>query len=370
MKENTRQQQIVHTGYIGIATNVLVVIGKAAVGLASGSIAIILDAVNNLADALSSLVTIIGVKLAGRPADDKHPFGYGRIEYFAAIIVAALILIAGGTSLKESIQGILEPSSMDFSLVSLIIIATTIIIKMLLGIYTKRRGKALSSDALISSGTECLFDCVVSVATLISALIFYMSGLNIDSWLAAIISCLIIKAGIEMLMSPINELLGSRSSVELTSAIKQRVKETTGVRGVYDVVIHNYGPEQNFGALHVEVDDTTNAADLHQLTRQIQILLIHEFGIFFTVGFYAHHHEGTPAAAEEAKVRKYVAAQSGVLGMHGFYINHTDKIVSFDIVYSFKVHTPITLRQQAKDWLAKEYPGYTYYIGLDRNYSE
>lgn len=370
MKENTRQQQIVRTGYVGIATNVLVVIGKAAVGFASGSIAIMLDAVNNLADAMSSLVTIVGVKLAGRPADDKHPFGYGRIEYFAAIIVAALILVAGGTSLKESIQGILSPSEMDFSLVSLAIIAATIVVKLLLGIYTKRKGKELSSDALISSGTESMFDCVVSAATLISALIFYLSGLNIDSWLAAVISCLIIKAGIEMLMSPIGELLGSRQSVELTAAVKQRVKEATGVRGVYDVVLHNYGPEQNMGALHVEVDDTMTAADLHHLTRQIQILLIHEFGIFFTVGFYAHHQEGSAAAMEEEKVRQYVMAQEGVLGMHGFYVNHEDKVLSFDIVYSFKLTTPVTLRQHAREWLSKDYPGYTINIGLDRNYSE
>lgn len=143
------------------------------------------------------------MKLAGRPADDSHPFGYGRIEYFAGMIVAALV--------------------------------------------------------------------------------FSLSGVNVDCWLAAAISCLIIKAGLEMLMSPVNELLGTRNSSELTSAIKSRVKEETSVRGVYDVVIHNYGPEQNIGALHVEVEDTMTASELHHLTRQIQMLVKREFGIFVTV---------------------------------------------------------------------------------------
>lgn len=370
MTINRRQDQIVRTGYVGIATNMLVVAGKAAVGLASGSMAILLDAVNNLADALSSIITIIGVKLAGRPADDRHPFGYGRIEYLAAIIVAAMILIAGGTSLVESIRGIFEPTELEFTPLGIGIIAVSIVIKLALGLYTKRKGKLLSSDALVSSGTECLFDCIVSGATLVAALIFFLSGWNIDAWMAAIISGLIIKAGIEMLMSPVNELLGSRSSVELTGAIKQRVKGETGVRGVYDVVLHNYGPEQNMGALHVEVDDTLTAAQLHHLTKQIQMLVLHEFGIFVTVGFYAHHQEGSEAAREEETIRTYVMAQTGVLGMHGFYVNHADRVLSFDIVYSFKVHQPITIREQVVQWLQKDYQNYDINIGLDRNYSE
>lgn len=368
MIDNNRQNEIVRTGYVGIGTNVLMVIGKAAVGLASGSAAIVLDAVNNLADALSSIITIVGVKLAGRPADDSHPFGYGRIEYFAGVVVAALVLVAGGTSLVESIKGIMHPQDMEFTVVGIAVIAGAIVVKAVLGLYTKRKGKELSSDALVSSGTECLFDCIVSIATLVSALVFYLSGVNVDCWLAAIISCLIIKAGIEMLMSPVNELLGARNSGELTGGIKARVKEETNVRGVYDVVIHNYGPEQNIGALHVEVEDTMTAAELHHLTRQIQMLVKREFGIFVTVGFYAHHREGSEAALEEDKVRGYVMAQDGVQGMHGFYVSHEDKVISFDIVYSFKVSTPISLRDTVKEWVLAHYPGYAVHIGMDRVY--
>lgn len=365
-----RQDDIVKTGYVGIGTNLLVVAGKAIVGFSSGSMAIMLDAFNNLADALSSIITIVGVKLAGLPADDKHPFGYGRIEYFAAIMVASMILITGGTMLVESVKGIFNPEDMEFSMTGLYIIAATIIVKLWLAIYTRRKGKELTSDALISSGTECMFDCLVSGATLVSSIIFYFSQINIDCWIASVISILIIKTGVEMLMSPINELLGARSSLEMTGAIKKRVKEATGVRGVYDVIIHNYGPEQNIGALHVEVEDTMNASELHHLTRQIQMLVYKEFNIFFTVGFYAHNQEGTEEAETEKHIREYVTQQDGVLNMHGFYISHDDKAISFDIVYSFKVHNPVKIRENVKEWLKKAYADYDINIGLDRNFSE
>lgn len=365
----TRQQDIIRTGYTGIITNLLVVISKGIVGFTSGSLAILMDAINNLADALSSIITIVGVKLAGRPATDKHPFGYGRIEYFAAIIVSTMIIITGGSSLIESIKGIINPEPLEFNLIGLIIIAVTIVVKFFLGIYTKSKGKQLKSDALISSGTDSLSDCVVSSATLIGAIIFYVTGWNIDCWLAAVISCLIIKSGVEVLLSPVSDLLGSRSSHELIAAIKLKAKEVKGVRGAYDVVLHNYGPEHNMGSLHVEVDESLSAADLHHITHEIQALLYTEFGIFFTVGFYAHH-SGGDIAETEGRIREYVLKQDGVLGMHGFFLDQDKKILLFDIVYSFRLQQPVSLRQQIYEWLQNDYSDYTIIINLDKNYSE
>ncbi len=365
-----RQQQIVRTGYLGIATNAVVASGKAIVGLVSGSMAIVLDAVNNLTDALSSVITIIGVKLAGRPADDKHPFGYGRIEYFTAVIISAMVLVAGGTSLVESIKGIINPELPEYSVVGLCIIGVTVAVKFFLGLYTKRKGKELSSDALISSGADSMFDSIISIATIVSAVVYFVTDYSIDCWVACVISCLIIKAGIEMLLSPINELIGVRSDPELTSAIKAKVREIEGVNGVFDVILHDYGPEQKIGALHVEVDDSVSASDLHRLTRIIQRAVIKEFGIFFTVGFYAHHGADTEQARVEADIRGYVMGIDGVIGMHGFYISHLDKMLSFDIVYSFKVSQPISLRAKVVEWLRGKYADYDISVGLDRNYSE
>lgn len=371
MEQNeNRQRQIVRTGIVGIATNVVVAGTKAIVGAAAGSAAIMLDAVNNLTDAVSSIVTIVGIKLAGRPADDKHPFGYGRMEYFAAIIVAAIILVAGGTSLIESIKGILHPETQTYTTVGLVIIAVTVVVKLLLGLYTRHTGKRVKSDSLVASGTECMFDSLVSVSTLVSAVLMLIFGWSLDSWLAAIIACLIIKTGVEMVLSPINELLGLRADVTLTNDIKKSVREIPEVRGAYDVVLHNYGPTQLIGALHVEVADTLSAADLHHLTRRIQQKVRNEFGIFVTVGFYAHNAPGTPAAAEEQRIRDHVMAMDGVLGMHGFYLSAEDRLLSFDVVYSFHLKQPVTLRQNILTWLEADYAGYDITIGLDRNYSE
>ena len=365
-----RQQQIVRVGTLGVLTNIIVAAGKAAVGVVSGSMAIVFDAVNNMADALSSVITIVGVKLAGRPADARHPFGYGRIEYFTAVIIAALILVAGVTSLVESVKGIIAPTEQEYSVVGLAVIAATIAVKYALGIFTRRKGTALKSDSLISAGTESIIDCLVSGSTLISAALMMQFGWNVDSLLAAAIACLIIKAGVEMLVAPVRELLGMRSDPALTDAIKLAAREVEGVRGVYDVVIHNYGPEQNVGALHVEVDDTLTAPQMHRLTRLIQTRMVHRFGIVMTVGFYAHHGEGTVAAREEQVVRQHVMAIDGVVGMHGFYVSHDDRQLSFDIVYSFSVANPVELRQQVTDWLLDKYEGYDISIGLDRDYSE
>ena len=366
----TRQKQIIRTGYLGILTNVVVAAVKALTGLASGSMAILLDAVNNLTDAISSALTIAGVKLAALPPNDKHPFGYGRIEYFTAVIIAALILVAGCTSLVESVKGIITPEVQEYSVVGLCIIAGSVVVKTVLGIYTRRKGKALSSDSLVSSGTESILDGVVSVTTIVSAIIMMTTGWSVDSWLAAIIACLIIKTGIEMLVSPVNELLGRSVDRELSGEIKARVAKVDGVRGVYDVVLHNYGPQQHIGALHVEVDEQLSAADLHSISRTIQHMLHKDMGLVMTVGFYAHHHEGSDEARIEQKVREYVTGLAGVTGMHGFYISHKEKMISFDIVYSFKMRHPLTLRKEVAHWLKEQYPDYYLSIGLDRNFSE
>lgn len=367
-----RKNEIVRTSYVGIGVNICVAAIKAMVGLASGAVAVVLDAVNNITDALSSVVTIIGIKLAGRPADDKHPFGYGRMEYFAAVIVAAMIIIAGGTSLIESVKGIIEPEEQEYSAVGLALIALMVVVKLLLGLYTYRAGKRLNSDSLVGSGTECMYDSLVSVATLVSAGVLMLCGVSIDAWLAAIISCLIIKSGIEMLLSPISELLGMRADAQLTMSIKKLVaKSIPEVRGVFDVVLHNYGPSQNIGALHVEVEESLSAAQLHFITRRIQKLIRTEFGILVTVGFYAHHAAHTHEAEVEKELRHHVLAMDGVLGMHGFYLSDAERIISFDIVYSFRHHNPITLRETVAAHLRSiGYDGYDIYIGLDRNFSE
>ena len=229
-----RQSQIIRTSWVGIGANVLLAAFKAVVGLVAGSVAIVMDAVNNLSDALSSVITILGAKLSVRPADREHPFGFGRVEYFSAIIIALIVLAAGVTSLVESVRKIFVPTTPTYTTVTLVVIIVAIAVKLLLGRYVKHKGEQLKSDALVASGSDALFDAIITLATLVSAGIMLLWNVSIDGWLGAAISLLIVKAGFEMLISPINELLGKKVSPELIRQIKHDITEQKGVHGVFE----------------------------------------------------------------------------------------------------------------------------------------
>ena len=185
-----RSREIIRTSWIGIAANVLLAGFKAAVGLLASSVAIVMDAVNNLSDALSSVITIVGTKLSQRPADRKHPFGFGRVEYFSAIIIAVIVLSAGITSLIESVKKIFNPSEPTYTTLTLVVIVVAIAVKLILGQYVKRKGEQLKSDALIASGSDALFDAIITLATLVSAGVMLLWGFSLDGcWLRPSTNC-------------------------------------------------------------------------------------------------------------------------------------------------------------------------------------
>ena len=194
-----REKTIVKTSIIGMIANVFLAGFKAVIGLMTNSIAIVLDAVNNISDAGSSLITIIGTKLAGREPDKKHPFGYGRIEYLSAMIISVIVLYAGVTSFVESVKQSIHPETPDYNAVSLIIVAVAVVVKILLGRYVKGVGVKVNSDSLINSGEDAKLDSIISASTLVAAGIFLIFHVALEAWLGVIISVVIIKSGIEML---------------------------------------------------------------------------------------------------------------------------------------------------------------------------
>ena len=226
-----REKVIVRTSVIGILANILLVAFKMVVGLAANSIAVILDAINNLSDALSSVITIVGAKLAAKNPTRKHPLGYGRIEYISALLVAGIVLYAGITSAVESVKKIIHPEKADYTMISFIIIAAAVAVKLLLGLYVKSQGKKVNSGALTASGSDALFDAVLSVSVLASAIIYKIFGLSLEAYVGVVISIFIIKAGIEMMLDTLNELMGHRDDVELIKKIKKLISEDEDVRG-------------------------------------------------------------------------------------------------------------------------------------------
>ena len=225
LSADSRNRIIVRTSVIGILANVLLAAAKAVIGFAANSIAVILDAVNNLSDALSSVVTILGAKLAGRAPDKDHPLGYGRVEYLSAMIVAGLVLYAGITSAVESVKKIIAPETPDYSTTALAVIAVAVLVKVVLGRYVKAQGEKANSGALIASGADASFDAVLSLSVLVSALIFVFTGVSLEAYVGVVISGFIIKAGVDMMKETLDDILGVRMDKALSRQIKSLLNE-------------------------------------------------------------------------------------------------------------------------------------------------
>ena len=365
-----RSSQIIRTSVIGIVANVLLAGFKAVVGLLANSVAIVMDAVNNLSDALSSVITIVGTKLSQRPADHKHPFGFGRIEYFSAIIIAVIVLSAGITSLIESVKKIFHPTEPSYTTVTLVVIVIAIVVKLVLGQYVKRKGEQLNSDALIASGSDALFDAIITLATLVSAGIMLLWHVSLDGILGALISVVIIKAGIEMLASPVNELLGTSISAEFTNQIKKEVSAFEGVHGVFDIILHNYGPDVKIGSLHINVYDTMSAYEIHGLTRKITLQMFERHGIIMTVGVYAIATGENRRAQLQSKVMQMLAAHKEIIQVHGFYCSEKEGILSVDVVPDYSVHDDPALIKQLTEEIQPLAPDMQIFIVVDHNYTE
>ena len=364
-----RTQKIIRTSILGIIVNLVLVAFKAAVGLISGSIAVILDAVNNLSDALSSVITIIGTRLAGRAPDKKHPYGHGRIEYLTGVLIAVIVLFAGISSLRESVLKIIHPEAAEYSVTSLIIIVAAIIAKFLMGRYVKHVGEQINASTLVASGSDALFDAVLSAGTLAAAIISLVWNISLEGVFGAIISLFILKAGIEMLSDTLNTIIGTRAEKELTEALRAKVNSYPQVLGAYDLTLHNYGPYEVFGTVHIEVADDTTARALHQLTHQISADVFAEFGIILTVGIYAANDDAGIAADIKQNVERIAAQYPQVLQVHGLYLDEVKKAVSFDLVLDFDADRQ-AVQQQILQQISALYPDYQFTIVLDSDYSD
>ena len=357
-----REKAIVKTSVIGVITNVLLAVFKAAVGVISNSIAVTLDAVNNLSDALSSVITIIGAKLGAKQPDKKHPLGYGRIEYLSSMIVAAIVLYAGITSIVESVKKIIHPEAVDYSMVSLVIIAVAIVVKLILGQYVKKQGEKHKSGALVASGSDALFDAILSASVLLSAIIYLIWHISLEAYVAVVISIIIIKAGLEMMSETLNDILGKRGDKEEVAEIKRLICEETEVRGAYDLIMYNYGPNKNYASVHVELPDTMTVDEVDKLTRRIQMKVYNESGVILTgIGVYSYNTSDDEAAKIKNTIQKTVLSHDWALQMHGFNADTESKKMRFDVVLSFDIDRSEAVNTLTKEVQAK-YPDYTLQI--------
>lgn len=372
MNQSERESIIVRTSIIGIVANIALASFKAVVGLLSSSIAIVLDAVNNLTDALSSVVTIAGAKLSLKPADKKHPFGNGRAEYLSALVIAVIILYAGITALVESIKKIFSPSTPEYAPLSLVIVAVAVAVKIALGLFVKKTGQKVNSDSLVASGQDALMDSIISASTLAAAAIFIFWGISLEAWLGAIISVAIIKAGLEALGETLSKIMGERASGELSHAIKKTVASADSeIRGAFDLVLNDYGPGRHIASVHIEVPDFWTADKIDAVTRKITNDVYEKHGVLIAaVGIYSANTKDDRTSSIKEKVQKILKGHKDIIQMHGFFVNEEKKEIRFDMVVSFDADDMQASYENAASAVQTAFPEYTVHAAFDTDISD
>ncbi len=366
-----RLKTIFRASIVAICGNVAIGIFKAIVGFISNSIAITADAVNNFTDAGSSLITILSSVFASKDPDKKHPFGYGRTEYLGTLLIAVLITYAGVTSLVESVKNVIKPQTPEYSTVTLLIIIVAVLIKIAMTIYIIRTGKKVKSDSLTAAGKESIGDIAVSFATIIAALIYVFANISIEAWLGVIIASLIVKTGVEVLFETIGKILGTGGDAQLVRDIKKAIAEHEGVKGAYDLVLNNYGPDAYLASIHLEVEDSLSINEFDVLSREIQEDILGRFGVYLSaIGVYSVNTKDPQIIAIREDVREIALNTQYVNQLHGFYLDENKKSMRFDLVISFGSKDRRGVYREVLEKISKKYPDYTINAGMDSDYNE
>ena len=373
MDEKIREKEIVKTSFIGIIGNFFLVAFKAFVGIIAGSIAIIMDAVNNFTDALSSIITIIGTKLAGKRPNKKHPYGYGRIEYITSTLIAMLILFAGFMAIYESIKSIIDyftnGTMPTFEIYSIVIIASAIFVKVLIGLFFRHKGKKIDSDALSASGIDALFDSILSTGTLVGMFVAKYLGYYIEGYLGIIIGLFILKSGFEVLKEALSSIIGDRFDKEYITNIKNDILSVNGVNGCYDLILNSYGHNKNIGSIHIGVDDKLTAKEIQEVERNITMLMYTKYNTIMTIGIYAENYSDDFTKDTYSKVLEIIKKYPYILQTHGFYIDNDNKIISFDLVISFDDDNPLDTINKIKEESESLFNDYQIIINFDQDFS-
>lgn len=366
-----RQKVIIRASIVGIVGNFFLAAFKAFVGILTNSIAIILDAVNNFSDMLSSIVTIVGILLANKAPDRRHPMGHGRYEYLSTAVIAIIIIYIGITAIKESIDKIINPEDVTYNALSITIVAVAVIVKIFIGLYFRKTAKKVDSDSLKASGTDALFDSIISFATIISAVIYLTTGFKTEAYLATIISVLIIRSGLMMLREIFSVIAGERVSPELSKNIKKSVREVPGVKGAFDLMIHDYGTQMIFCSLNIEVEESLTAREIDDISREVRRKVFYGYHIYISsVGIYSINTESEEINKMYRRVKELLSHYDHVIQMHGFHVDEKKREISFDVVLSFDVKNRRAYYLAIKRHLRKTFPKYSINIALDSDYSD
>lgn len=270
---------------VGIVCNVLLCGFKMLVGFLTGSVAITADAINNLSDASSSIISLLGFKLSEKPADDEHPYGHGRYEYLSALTVAALVMVVGFEMVGSSLDKILNPAPVDFGLFPVIVLVASILVKLWMALFNNKIGKRINSATLIATAKDSRNDVISTAAVLASAVISHFTSLQLDGWMGMAVALFILYSAYGLIVDSISPLLGDPPSAELVNSINEKILSYPGVLDTHDLIIHDYGPGRKFASVHVEMAAEANVLESHDIIDNIERDLSEEFGMLTSIHY-------------------------------------------------------------------------------------
>lgn len=368
MDANERRKKIIGVSVIGIVTNLLLGVLKAVLGILSCSIALVSDALNNITDSSSSLITIIGTKLAGKAPDRQHPFGHGRTEYLTGLLIGGIVFLTGFQSLISSIKAIFSKEEINTSIVTAIIIIATIVAKIILGTFTENSGKKLNSTALVASGADAKNDAIVSVVTLASTLIYMFFGLSVDGMAGVIISIFILKTAYEVLSDTVKKILGERVDGEMVRGIKDIARNAEGVINCFDLILNDYGPDFYTGSINVEIEDDRSIGEMYPILHEAQTKIYNKYNVFLVFGFYSVDVNDERYIKIKSLLKNYKENERHIINYHGIVIDDKEGTIYCDITRDFDIKSE-TVIDNVNRILKEEFPQYNIHINIDTEFS-
>lgn len=369
-----RESHVMLGGIIGIIVNFLLFVVKLSVGLITASIAIMADAFNNLSDAASSIITIVGFKLSKKPADAEHPFGHGRMEYISALIVAFLVMLVGLQFIKSSFEKIINPSAVAFEMVPFILLLISIVLKFWLSRFNKFVGNKINSSALKASSVDALGDVFTSSCVALSFFASKFTSIPLDGYFGILVAGFIVYSGFNLVKETINPLLGEAPDQELASSIKELTLSYPSIEGVHDLIIHNYGPGRCMASIHAEIPSDINVMVIHEIIDRAEREISNKLNIYLVIHMDPICVTTTEINGTYDEVRKIIDYNPLIESMHDFRIigEGEKKNLIFDVVVNPEKIKAITtnedLRKQLIKSITKLHPQYNCIITIDNDY--
>lgn len=365
---DSREGTVVAVSGLNILVNLIFAAIKVVIGLAVSSIAIVSEGVNNATDSATSLITIVGTKLSAKHPTEKHPFGFGRIEYLTSLLISVLILFTGAELMESSVKLIIAPQEMSISYVTMAIIAVSALVKLALGLFTIKEGKRVDSSSLVALGTECRSDSVVSVITLVTALVFLVFHVSLDAYAGIIMSLIVLKAGFEVLKETLSDILGQAGEKELAQELYRIIRAEPLVLNAADMMLHNYGPDAYSGSVNVEIDHSKTVGEVYAALHELQLRIMHEKHITMVFGIYAVDKDHTQIRRLREQMAAFVRQQEHVTSYHALYIHPNGKDIYVDLVVDYALTDWEALRKEFTAYMAELYPDKHLELVIETNY--